>query len=282
MNLKNILPVAGITLALATLGGGAQAQTDLTNPVLAFQDDGGKNFLGASTYVGSLGRGLGFDPNNTFSAFQDAAAAPNFQSFFNDFQVGTNITAGSKLQLAVHGNANNSGAGNGGAPVNVTASIYTFQDNGAGKLPTGTLVGTTSDAFMSTDAIGDNLFFSADFQANTALTTGTTYILGLSTPTSFAFVDAITRVDGKGNPSPLKSPLNVGKYGSNIYETVNGSSTLSSTFSEVGQPADTRNSPLGFRLYAASSPVPEASSLISFGALLGLGGLFLVRRRRAN
>ena len=289
MNLKNILPVAGATLALAALAGGAQAQTDLTNATLVFQDDGGRATLGTSTTVAALGRGLGYDTQNTFGAFQDGTSAPNFQSFYNNFQVGSTVSAGSTLQFAIHGDANNNNAGDGAAPIPVTLSLYAFQDKGAGTLPLGMLIGTTTDSFKSTTAIADILNFSADFTVNTALTTGTTYILGLSTPSTLAFVDAVTRRSGKGNPSPLLSPLNVGTFGNNIYETVGGSSTLSPTYSNVGNPADptgqnVKNDPLGFRIYAQAAPpaVPEASSVISFAALLGLGGLFLVRRRRAN
>ena len=147
----------------------------------------------------------------------------------------------------------------------------------AGNVPIGpALLSNVPVTFAAnTPAAGDYLDYSAVANLTGALVSGQEYVIAFApatapntaSPDDFGVVDRIT------------TPR------SNVQDTTGQTMFLADNNSaNTGGPAFVQqtNGPVAFRLYTAPPPsVPEASTVVSFGALLALGGLVAFRRRRS-
>ena len=287
MNTRHILGLG--SLALSLLATGAQAQ----NPALtlAFDTDGSTQASAVSTTgtVSTRGLGIGYDPNNTFGVFPNSLTAASSQSVFNPLITDSSaagafqtIAAGSQFQLGLHAFGNNNA--NIAQPVTVFASLFAFNPNaGAGNVPLGQAIFSNLAVSVTNDpSQNDGIFFSNTITLANSINAGQEYVLavdggpaGGANPTSFATAD-------RQNFAVSGLPTADASIYRQEFFVDNNSGDSGGAFTSRNATALTQ--PLGYRFYStpAGSPVPEASSVVSFGVLLALGGLFLLRRRTAR
>jgi len=237
---------------------------------------------GTTAQVGSLSPGVKPDGlavyNNNYYTFNAANntllqlnGTPMLGGTRNTFPVGiTGPVAPGGLAISKSGLAFLAVPDTTSPPASPTSTLYAFNLTGGAPVT----VGTTNDllsglAFDSNDTLyglgkGDGQLFTI----NTADGAGT--LVGNLDPsgTAFSLGDPIGAITFSGNTLFAAS-------GSNLYtvSTTTGAGTL------VGPIADDSGIPFNSVSGLAPGAVPETSNVLSFGALLALGGLFLVRRR---
>ncbi len=287
------LSVSAVLLALSAAGARAQVMNTptLTNEVF-FNDNNllGINSPGASISntlggraQGSInqtaGLGVGFDPNNTFGLFPGSMTAATAQTVYNPFIAQGSAAAGSQFQIGLHGFASSP---TGLATEDIDVSIFQFNPNAGNNIPIGpAIVSNVPITFNANVNAGDFLNFSAVTTLTGALTAGQEYVIAFApatapntaNPDDFAVVDRI--VTSRSNVQDTT--------GQTMFIADNNSANTGGALaaSGVGVFSQQTNGPVAFRLYTGSAPVPEASTVVSFGALLALGGLIAFRRRRS-
>ena len=292
MNTKKILGLGMLALSLTATTGNAFAGTLDPTLGLIFSTDGSTQ----TTAVDSTGTvvqralGVGYNSGSSFAtSFPISKTVATAQSVYNPLIASTSaagafttIAAGSTFQLALHGYANNQADPT--QPVTVFASLFNYDPTaGTNQVPvTGPAIFTVPISILDTSDTTDHTYFSDAIKLSSAITAGNQYVLavspgaaGGSNPANFATADrANFAQSGITDPTALA-------FDKQYYLVDNNSDATGGTFNSHVNTGLVQG--LGYRFYAAAgNPVPEASSLISFGALLGLGGLFLVRRRRTN
>ncbi len=287
MNTKNLRSLSALSISMLAVAATAQASV-VTAPdsalQLAFATDGSTQFTSVDSVGTAQGTGLGvgYDPANRFNAFTSARTAATAQSVYNNLITDTSaagnfstINAGTAFQLGLHAyGSNNAGTTQ---PITLFASLFNFDPTAAaGTIPIGSAIfrNVSVDVFNQTDTT-DGTFFSSTFTLANSIIAGNQYVLavnggpaGGATPTSFGTADRI----GFGNSGLSTADASIFKT---IYLIDNNSGDTGGVYKAKGN-----NNPLAYQFYAGSSaPVPESTNLLSFGALLGLGGLCFVRRR---
>lgn len=291
MNINNIIGLGAVALSLTT--GSAFAGTLDPSLGLVFSTDGSTqtSTVNNTGSVVSRGLGIGYNSGSSFAtAFPISKTPQTAQSVYNPLIAGTSaagafttIAAGSSFQLALHDySANQSDPTQ---PVTIFASLFNYNPTAnAGQIPvTGPAIFSVPITVLPTPGItGDTTSFSDTIKLGAPIVAGQQYVLAVSggvaggnSPSNFATVDRANFA----NSGIIGTDLAFDKQ---YYLVDNNSDATGGAFQSHVTGGLTQG--LGYRFYAsaASNPVPETSSLISFGALLGLGGLFLVRRRRAN
>ncbi len=294
MNTKNLLGLGALALSLTTLTGSAFAGTLDPSLSLKFSTDGSTQTTAVDNTgtVISRGLGVGYNSGSQFAAtFGNAKTVDTAQSVYNPLVAGTSaagafttINAGDAFQLALHGYASNQADPT--QPVTVFASLFNYDVTaGATQVP---IVGPAifsnlAVTFAATPGISiDTTSFSDTITLSNSILAGGKYVLAVSpgaaggaNPANFATADRANFANSGITGTDLA-------FDKQYFLVDNNSDSTGGTFTSKGSGGLTQG--LGYRFYSApaSNPVPETSSMISFGALLGLGGLFLVRRRRAN
>ena len=167
------------------------------------------------------------------------------------------------------------------------AFLDVFQTNSSLTAPLGTLysfnlmgggvatVGTTPDLSGLAFSAGDTLYGlgKGDGQVYTINTAnGKGSLIGNLDPVNFSIGnDPVAALTFSG--STLYAAADSSLY---TVSTTSGLGTL------VGPISDSIGAPFSSISGLAAAPVPEASSVVSLGVLLALGGLFVLRRRRSQ
>lgn len=275
--LKATLALGAAALSLMTLAGGAGAQTTTGDPALTtvystLANGRVPGFAGGSVPIG-------FDPSGKVSPFSmtQATAASVYDAFVFDSSAAgafTTLAAGATAQLQVFATNNSTTE----APTfNVYASLYAYDPNAAaGTVPaTGTnLFGSEQKITLGTIGAG---YFSSDFTLAAPLVAGNTYVLGLTTlnTDSQDFANIAVSPFSATGLSAANQQLSKNKYITTVGDQGN---PVGSPFQQILA----SNNVIAFRLNAApaSAPVPEASSVVSMGLMLGLGGALVAFKRR--
>ena len=292
INNKFIAGLGTIALSLMTLtcSSAQVSTTPSAGLTLAFDTDGSTqtSSVDSTGTVTSRGLGVGFDSSNFDSQFTNSSTAATAQSVYNPLITDSSaaggfstIGAGSSFQLGLHAYGIN--RANTTLPITEYVSLYAYNPNAAaGAVP------TTGSAIFSAlpvnildtaDSI-DHTYFSSVITLANPIVANTEYVLavdggtsGGATPTNFGTVDR-SNFTTSGLPSADASIYR------QYFLVDNNSGDLGGAYTLKASGGITQ--PLGYSFYASSAAVPEASSLCSFGGLLVLGGLILVRRRVAQ
>ena len=279
--LKATVALGAAGLSLLALAGAAGAPTTTGDPALStvFSTFNGKGAPG----FGATSSAVGFDPNGGGGKLTNAESQATAQSVYEAFTFDssaagafTTLAAGSMAQLQVFAvNQNVNSTGGTVNPFNLYAVLYAFNPTAAA----GTVPATGPDLFGMPQKItlGDlNAgYFSGDFALAGPVVAGQRYVLGITTLNSdtqdFTQVATSAFTTQSGLPAGDQS-VDTPKYLTDVNDQGN----------PIGKPATTigGNNVIAFRLDAA--PVPEASSVVSLGLLLGLGAAFVAFKRRRS
>jgi hypothetical protein len=284
--LKATLALGAAGLSLLALAGGANAQITTGDPNLSTVFStitAGRNPIFGS---GSTTQKVGFDPSGNVSVFATTPATA--QSVYEPFVFDTSaagtfntVAAGSLAQIQLFAsNFNvNQTAGNP-QPFNLYASLFAFNPNAAaGTVPvTGPNLfgGEQKVTLGSQPSFGT--FFSGDFTLAGPITAGNTYVLGISTLSNDTqdFATVSTAPFSITGISAADQATDAMKFLTNTNDQGN----------PAGQPAVAGggNNVIAFRLAAANPApaVPEASSVVSMGLLLGMGAALIAFKRRRS
>jgi MYXO-CTERM domain-containing protein len=291
MNTKKILGFGALALSLTATAGSAFAGTLDPTLGLVFSTDGSTQTTAVDSTgtVATRGLGVGYNSGSSFAgAFVISKTVATAQSVYNPLIAGTSaagafttIATGSTFQLALHGYASNQADPT--QPVTVFASLFNYDPTaGTNQVPvTGPAIFTVPVSIFDPSDTTDNTYFSDSIKLSNAIIAGNKYVLavspgaaGGSNPANFATAD-------RANFNLSGITGSDAAFDKQYFLIDNNSDATGGTFASHQIGGLTQG--LGYRFYAAAgNPVPEASSLISFGVLLGLGGLFLMRRRRTN
>lgn len=276
----SVLGAAG--LSLLTLAGAASAQItshDPTTPTLAFS-----TVKSGVTNTTNAGIGLGFDGLTGGGKLQSAPDQSTAQSVYEAFKFDSSaagtfntIASGTTVQLAFYGLNRNQAANE--PPFHIYYSLYAFDPNAAaGMVPvTGpNLLGKEQVVTLGQSQVP---YFSNTFNLLAPITAGQQYVLGITTLDGDTQDYALAGTASLAQSGLLAADASIDetKYVTNVDDQGNPTGVLYNTVV-----SNTNNNYLGFALYTGSSPVPEASSVVSTAILLSLGaGLFAFKRRRA-
>ena len=159
---------------------------------------------------------------------------------------------------------------------NATNDLFEFMPGG-----TATLIGTTTDSLAGLAFGTDGTLYAL------GKGDGNLYTLNTSTGAS-TFVGNLGVSNDPAGGQPALSPISALTFnGPSLFASVNDqiytvdTTTGLATLDALG----TGGKGVGFSSISgvvSAAAVPEASSVISFGALLSLGGLFVIRRRKVQ
>ena len=293
MNTKQILGLGAAALSLIATTGSAFAAPLDPSLSLVFSTDGSTQATAVNSTGTVISRGLGVGYNSGSSnaaAFPNSKTAATAQSVYNPLITGTSaagafttIAAGSSFQLALHGYANNQADPT--QPVTVFASLFNYDPTaGANQVPvTGPAIFTVPVTIAATPGLSsDTTSFSDTIKLTDAIIAGNKYVLAVSPGAAGGTNPANYATADRANFNLSGIPAADAAFDKQYFLVDNNSDSTGGAFKVKAIGGLTQG--LGYRFYASAgtNPVPEASSMISFAALLGLGGLFLVRRRRVN
>ncbi len=280
--LKATLALGAAGLSLLSLASAAGAQTTTPDPNLTTVFSTVAN--GRVPNFTSTAIGIGFDTNGGNGFLTNSPTAATAQSVFNQFvydssAAGTapTVAAGSTAQIELFGTNNNVASGTAAATFNAFVTLFAFNPNAAA----GTVPVTGPDLFGAPQQVTlgqtGGGFFSGDFTLAGPLTAGQQYVLGVTTLTGntqdFATV-ASSSFTVAGITNSADQTIDRTKF---VTDANDQGSPMGQPFSNPGG-----NNIVAFRLLAGTSaPVPEASSFVSMGLLLGLGAAFVALRRRS-
>lgn len=272
-------------LSLLALASGASAQTTVGDPTLTTAFSTLTNGR-TPTFVGNNSVGVGFDANNgngTLSSSPTPATAQSVYEAFNFTSSAagafTTLAAGSMAQIQVFASNQNVNATNGLTnPFNIYASLYAFNPNAAaGTVP---VMGPNLFGAQQKVTVGaiNGGYFSGDFTLASSLTAGSSYVLGITTLTG----------DTQDFAQIATSPFSASGIaaGDQSFDKNKFLTDANDQGNPTGMPftLTSGNNVIAFRLNAApaTSPVPEASSVVSLGLLLGMGAAFVAFKRRRS
>lgn len=281
--LRAIVALGAAGLSLLALAGSSSAQTTTGDPNLTTVFSTLNNGKNPSFTIGS--QSVGFDPNGGGGALNNSTTASTAQSVYEAFNFTssaagafTSLASGTTAQIQVFASNNNVNTNASGiAPFNIYAALYAFNPNSAA----GTVPITGANLFGSMQKItlaGAGGYFSGDFNLTGPITAGNQYVLGLTTLTGDT-QDFASIADASFANSGLAT-------GDQSFDKNKFITDTNDQGNPAGQPATTLttgNNVLAFRIAAAAPPaVPEASSFVSMGLMLGLGAAFVAFKRRRS
>ena len=277
--IKTAAALGAAGLSLLALTNGASAQTTVGDPNLttAFSTlASGKNpnFTNAAVAVG-------FDPSNTPGNLFNSATAATAQSVYESFNFDssaagafTTLASGTQAQIQIF--ASDQNVTPGATTFNIYASLYAFNPNAAA----GTVPVMGSNLFGAeqkiTVAALNGGYFSGDFNLTGAITAGQRYVLGITTLTGDTqdYGQIATSSFANSGLATADQSSDAVKY---LTAANDQGNPTGQTFTNPGL-----NNAIAFRLGAAAAPVPEASSVVSLGLMLGMGAAFIAFKRRRS
>ena len=281
--LKATLALGIAGLSLLALAGGASAQTTTGDPNLTTAFSTLTNGR-IPTFTGAASVGVGFDPNLGGGVLPSSASQATAQSVYEAFNFTssaagtfTTIAAGSTAQIQVFASDQNVNTTGGATNLfNVYVSLYAFNPNATSSVPVmgPNLFGAQQKITVGTINGG---YFSGDFTLASALTAGSSYVLGITTLTGD------TQDFGQIATSPFSASGIA--TGDQTFDKNRFLTDANDQGNPTGMPftPGSGNNVIAFRLAATPPPaVPEASSVVSLGLLLGMGAAFIAFKRRRS
>jgi len=284
ITLKKTLALGAAGLSFLAVTGGASAQTTTGDPALTTVFSTVTN--GRNPNFTSTALGVGFDANGGNGFLPSSPTAATAQSVYNQFVFGTSaagtastVAAGSTAQIEVFGTNNNVASGAAANTFNIFATLFAFNPNTAANtvLVMGPdLFGAPQQVTLGQTGGG---FFSGDFTLTNSLVAGQQYVLGITTLTG-------NTQDFATVASSSFSVAGITNTADQAFDRTKFLTTANDQGSPMGQPFANPdgNNILAFRILAAAgpAPVPEASSVVSMGLLLGMGAAFIAFKRRRS
>ncbi len=283
--LKATLALGAAGLSLLALAGGANAQSTTTDPNLTTVFSTVTAGRNPSFGSGPTTIKIGFDPSGNVSpsAMTPATAQSVYEPFVFDTSAAgpfTTVAAGSLAQIQLFAsNFNVNQTAVAAQPFDLYATLFAFNPNvAAGTVPvTGPdLFGTPQKVTLGGSPTTGG-FVSSDFTLAVPLVAGSTYVLGVTTLSN----------DTQDFATVSTSPFSI--TGISASDQATDAMKFVTDVNDQGNPAGqpfapfNTNNVISFRLLASPAPaVPEASSVVSMGLLLGLGAVLIAFKRRRS